>query len=299
MSRKRSGAWGFAALCLAAIAALAACATVPRRAADARWIDVLPADATMYLSVDIAANRALLGKVLEGTGPEWADVATMLDMSRRALIAVYLRPPEPLRYQVVALGSYPAFLIGLRLGTNADWKRVETSSGGYFRNGKNLQASFPGDEVLLASTDGMEGLLERLYHPVGFALPPWVEAAMGSSDAVLFLPRFPGGLGGENASLPIREVWIEAKVDHGSYAVSGTVAVESERSARSVALILRLALVSWLNTEKVENVAEKLKSISIAPDGPSVKVSGLVFPGDEVLSLFRSLLQLAPAGTTR
>lgn len=277
------------------LAALASCATIPPRAADTLWINVLSPDATAYLAVDVAGNRPLLKKAMEGAGASMADVATLLDMSRRALVAVYLRPPEPVRFQVVALGGYPSFFIGLRLGTNAEWKRVDTPQGGFFSNTKNLQAAIPSDAVLLASNGGMENLLARLYRPAVFALPPAVEAAMASSDAVLYMPQLPAGLGaasgsGTGGALPIHEVWMEASVKDGSYEISATVAVEGEKSARSVALILRLVLVSWLNTEKVENVSGKLKSVSIVPDGPSVKVSGLQFTSEEVLSLFASLL---------
>lgn len=279
---------------LAAAGFLLSCATVPPRARDTGWLDVLPSDATMYLAADVAANRALLKKALEGAGPDMADVAAMADMSRRALVAVYLQPPEPLRYQAVVLGGYPSFLIGLRLGISADWKRVETPRGAFYLNSKGLQVSAPSDAVLLAASGGMGALLERLYQPSGFPLPPEVDADMGSSDAVLFLPRLPAGLGamagGSDGALPIREVWLKARVDGEAYEISGTAAVTGEKSARSVALILRLVLVSWLNTEKVENVAGKLKTVSIVADGPSVRITGLVFSREEILSLLTSLL---------
>ena len=54
-----------------------------------------------------------------------------------------------------------------------------------------------------------------------------------------------------------------------------------------------------MNTEKVENVAGKLKTVTIAADGATVKLAGLVFSESEVLSLLRSLLQPEAAQETR
>ena len=95
--------------------------------------------------------------------------------------------------------------------------------------------------------------------------------------------------------IPIKEVWLKAVKTQAGYDVSGTANTGSEQEAKLFTLVMRLGIVAWMKTQNVPNASERLKSISVAPNGVQVKLTGLHLTEDEVVPLFTSLLRgLAP-----
>ncbi len=190
-------------------------------------------------------------------------------------------------------------MIRSKLCGSRAWETVKSPSGKYYTNGASgLQVSVPGPYAVLASAGSMEGLLARFAMPVAPAMPPEVAEDMESADVLLYLPELPGGLGGTAAgaaaSLPIREIWLEARRDGDRYLVSGACNTASERDARGVVLVLRLGLVQWLRTQNLPDVSERLKSVTITADGSQVKLAGLSFAKEELVPV---LLGLVGTGT--
>jgi hypothetical protein len=142
----------------------------------------------------------------------------------------------------------------------------------------------------------MEGLLSRSAAPGLLRVPEEVALDMQRADLVLYLPELPGGLapGSASASVPIREVWLDAEKREGRYEVTGTANTGSEREAKLVALVTRLALVAWMRGQEVPNAVERLKPVTIEPDGPQVKMAGLAFSEEEIGPLFLSLVAPRP-----
>ncbi len=282
----------------AAALLLASCATAPVRSPSG-WMGVLPGDETMYVSVSVPPSAALIKKMLKDAGPDTADVVQLVDMTERVVLGVRLVPHQQPSFTAVAIGGYPGSIIGCRLSGNREWKRITTPAGRYWRSSKTgIQLAIPGRTALLAANGELEALLPRYGNPVALRIPPEVSLDMENADLVLYLPELPGGLAqGSSARVPIQEVWLNAARGEGGYGVTGTANTGSEREAKLVALVLRLALVAWMRSENLPNTAERLKPVTISADGTQVKMSGLFFTEEEIVPLFLSLLrgQAGPA----
>jgi hypothetical protein len=282
-----------AALAAAAAAMLliAGCATAPVRP-SAQWLGVLPDSATLYLALDVQRSADVLRAALAQAGPDVQEIEPLLERTDRLYASVEMAPGSPSRISVVALGSYPAGLIRSRLCGSRSWKTVKSPAGRYYVSAKNgLQVGVPGGYAVLASTGSVETLLARLEAPIAPAMPPDAAEGMDRADLSLYLPELPGGLGGVpgGATLPILEVWLEARRTADRYEIAGTCNTASERDARSLVLLLRLGLVTWMRTQGLADVSGRLKSVTVAAEGLQVKVAGLSFGQDEIVPVLLAL----------
>jgi len=274
---------------------LASCTSVPSRA-PSEWMGVLPENATMYLSFSVAGSADVIKKALKGAGPDLQDVSTLMDRTSRLVGAVTLERGSPARFDVVALGSYPSGIIGMRLRGNKEWKETPSAYGAFWQWSKaGLQMGIRNDAVLLASNGGIETLLSRWGSPVTLTIPPDAALDMKKSDFVLYMPELPGNLAESAAqkgmSLPIQEVWMNAVKVKGGYVLSGTVNTGSEEKARVVALALRLGLVAWMRSQQVPEAAERLKTVTVGPVGLQVRLAGLQVTDEEIVPLFLSFIK--------
>jgi hypothetical protein len=279
----------------AALLVLASCASVPQRE-PSEWLGALPTDATLYASLSVSGSKALLQKTLTDAGKDFKDVASLADMTNRLVCSVTLVKGSPVRFSVVAIGSYPSGIIGMRMSGNKEWRKDATPDGKYWQWSKaGIQMSLPSSGILLASNGGIGELLAAWKSPSPVTMPPDVAADMKAADLVVYMPVLPGGLN-ESAQkkgvhLPIQEVWLNALKAPGGYDISGTANTGSEREAKILTLALKLGIVAWMRTENVPNAAERLKTITVTPNGLQVKLAGLHLSDDEIVPLFLSLVK--------
>jgi hypothetical protein len=285
--------------CVAVLLTLASCATVPQRPSS-EWLGVLPADATMYVSLSVTGSADLIKKALKTAGPGLQDVNTLLDMTKRLVCSLTLAKGTPARFAGVALGGYPGGLIGRRLSGNKEWTRTAGPAGPHWEWTKpGIQMSIPNNGILLASNGDIDSLLARWAAPPPLVLPPEVASDMERTDLVLYMPELPGGLQ-QNAAqngvhVPLNEVWMNAVKVKGGYNVSGTANTSSGQEAELLTLILKLGLVGWMRSENLPDTAEKLKAVSVSASGSQVKLAGLHFSDDEMFPFLLSLLKgMAP-----
>jgi hypothetical protein len=274
---------------------LASCVTVPQRS-PSEWLGILPSDASLYASLDVTGSAPLIKKALKDAGPDFADVVTLMDMTKRLVASVTLVPGGTSRFSAAALGSYPSGIIGARLGGSKDWKKQSSGAGSWWQWSKaGLQMSIPNNGILLASNGDVETLLGRWQSPPALAVPPDVADDMKTGDLVVYLPELPGGLtqsaAQNNVRLPLREVWLKAVKVASGYDVGGTANTGTERDAKVLTLALRLGLVAWLRSENVPNLSDRLKSITVTAQGVQVKLAGLHFADDEIIPMFLSLVK--------
>jgi len=264
---------------------------------------VLPSDATMYVSVSVPQSADLIRKTLKKGGPAYNDIVQLADRTNRVVSSVTLASGAPVRFAAVALGSYPAFLINVSLSGKKEWKQVSSGEGSFFLYNKaNLQLSVPNGGVLLAANGDMPTLLSRYRIPVPLPLPPEVQADMTKTDVVLYMPQLPGGIGepsveqpaalesDDRPHLPIREVWIDATKTKDGYLLGATMNTGTEKQAQVLSLILKIGIVTWLKSSDVPDAAQRLRSISVAAEGTSVKLTGFAVSDEEIIPLFLSLL---------
>jgi hypothetical protein len=283
-------------LAVLSLAVVTACATIPEKT-PTQWLGVLPSDATLYVSMAVPSSIGMIKKALREAGPAYGDLATLLDMTKRLYLTLTLVPDQPSRFSAAAVGSYPSTLLGWRLGSTGDWKKTSDSSGSWYEYAKGgLQLSAPAKSVVLISNGAMSGMLPRLRESSVLSLPPEVVRDMDSSDILLYMPELPGGIAEKAAnglSIPIHEVWMDARKNAGGYEVGGTVNLSTEKEAKLFAMVMKLALVAWMRSESIANVAERLDKVTLTPEGASVVLSGLTFSDDEVIPVFLSLLTSA------
>ena len=291
------------AACCAVLLTLASCATVPQRPSS-EWLGVLPADATMYVSLSVSGSADLIKKALNTAGPGLQDVNTLLGMTKRLVCSVTLAKGTPARFAVVALGGYPGGIIGMRLSGNKEWTQKKGPSGPHWEWTKpGIQMSIPNNGILLASNGDIDSLLAHWAAPLPLALPPEVARDMERTDLVLYMPELPGGLQQSAAQngvhIPVHEVWLNAVKVKGGYVLSGTANTSSGQEAELLTLILRLGLVGWMRSENLPDTAERLKTISVSASGSQVKLVGLRFSDDEMFPFFLSLLKgMSPPADT-
>jgi hypothetical protein len=280
-----------AAAATGAMLMIAGCATAPVRPA-AQWLGVLPDSATLYVSLDVQRSADVLRSALEQAGPDLRDVEPLLERTDRLYAAVETVEGSSPRVSMVALGSYPAGLIRSRLCGSRSWKTVKSPAGKYYVSSKaGLQVGVPGGYAVLASTGSMETLLARFAAPIAPAMPPEAAEGMDTADLSLYLPELPGSLPGSSggAQLPIREVWLEARRAGDRYEVTGTCNTASERDARSLVLLLKLGLVTWMRTQGLADVSGRLKNVTVVAEGTQVKLAGLSFAKDEIVPVLLAL----------
>jgi hypothetical protein len=275
----------------AALLVLAGCATAPVRPA-AQWLGVLPDGATLYVSLDVKSSADVLRAALEQAGPDVREVEPLLDRTNRLYAAVERDEGSASRVSMVALGTYPAGLIRSRLCGSRSWKTVRSPVGKYYSSARTgLQVGVPNGYAVLVSTGSLETLLARFAAPTAPAIPTEAAEDMDRADLVLYLPGLPGGLGGATAgvSVPIREVWLNARRTGDAYEVSGTCNTASERDARSLVLLIRLGLVAWMRSQNLADVSGRLKTVTVEPEGAQVRLAGLSFAKGELIPVLLSL----------
>ncbi|MCX7031557.1 MAG: hypothetical protein NTU62_15750 [Spirochaetes bacterium] len=277
-----------------ALLALAGCATAPVRPA-AQWLGVLPGDATLYVALDVTSSAEVLRAALEQAGPDLREVVPLLERTDRLYAAVETAEGSPSRVSMIALGTYPAGLIRSRLCGSRSWKTVKSPAGKYYVSAKaGLQVSVPKGYAVLVSSGSIETLLARFDVPIASAMPAEVADDMDRADLVLYLPELPGGFPATaSVSVPIREVWLDARRAGDRYEVAGTCNTATERDARSLVLLVRFGLVTWMRAQGLSDISGRLKSVTVAAEGAQVKLSGLSFGQDEIVPVL-----LALAGAT-
>ncbi|MGO9309443.1 MAG: hypothetical protein ACLQDL_10525 [Spirochaetia bacterium] len=279
----------------AVLTLLASCASVPQRT-PSEWLGVLPPDASMYVSFSVPGSVDLVRKALKDAGPDFQNVGALMDRTKRLVGAVTLRTGSSVRFDVAALGGYPAGIIGMQLRGNKEWTETTSPSGTYWQWSKaGLQMAIPNNGIFLASNGGIDGLLARWASPVAPAIPPDAAQDMLNSDFVLYMPELPGNLTETAAqrglSLPIREVWMNAVKGKDGFELSGTVNTSSALEAKVLALALRLGLVAWMRSQEVTDAAERLKTVTVSPVGLQVKLAGLHVTDAEIIPLFLSFVR--------
>jgi hypothetical protein len=275
---------------VAALLAFAGCATAPVRPA-VQWLGVLPDTATMFVSMDVERSADVLRTALQQAGPDLREIVPLLERTDRLYAAVETVEGSSSRVSMVALGSYPAGMIRSRLCGSRSWKTVKSPAGTYYVSTKaGLQVSVPRGYAVLVSAGSMETLLARFEIPIAPAMPAEVADDMDRADLVLYLPELPSGFPATaSMSVPIREVWLDARRTGDRYEVGGTCNTATERDARSLVLLFRLGLVAWMRAQGLSDVSARLKTVTVAADGLQVKLSGLSFGQDEIVPVLLAL----------
>lgn len=248
----------------------------------------------MYVSLSVPPSLTVMKDALTKAGPAYSDISTLLEMTKQVYLAVTFAPDQTPQISAAAVGGYPSMILDIRLGSGKDWKPTSSPAGSWFKYARGgIRLCAASDTVVLLSNGGMKDLLPRLKDSQAVAIPPDVASDMDHADLVLYLPRLPGGLSGTSASgahIPIQEVWMDAHKIADGYEVGGTVNLTSEKEAKLLAIVGRLALVAWLRSLNIADVADKLNSVSIEPQGNQVILSGLDFTEEEVAPVFLSLI---------
>ncbi len=282
------------AIIAASLALLLSCKTAVPERPISQWLGILPEDCTFYVSLSVQPSAKILKRAAKEAGQAYGDLDRVIDKTKRVFLGITRSSDGPPRFSAVALGNYPSFLVGLRLGSSDDWTNRNSSGVKWYqRSDGGLQVCIPANSVFIAANGGIEALIPRLRESPSMCVPAEVGMDMESSDFVLFMPELPQGLldkSPEAGRPPIREVWVSARKSGQGFAVGGTANLETEKDAVSFASVFRMVLVSWLRSRGLPNVAGRLKTVKIAAEGTVVTLSGLSFAEEETVSALLSLI---------
>jgi len=64
----------------------------------------------------------------------------------------------------------------------------------------------------------------------------------------------------------------------------------TEEQSRVLSLVLRIGIVAWMKSNNVPNAAERLRAITVNPDGTTVRVKGIAVTDQEIIPLFLAIL---------
>lgn len=219
--------------------ALVSCAgTGPvQRASDADAFSRLGAGALAYFKADTRA----LGPVTaafsrSGAVPSEMD-ATVLD--RTDLVYGAFLSSGPPYYRILVYGDFPRAWIELSLFFDAKWKKTGGPDA-YWRSTGGIGLVFERDGAVLASDGNPRGTGSAPLPPPAYgalekdaAFILWFSEPIGMLDAL--------GLGAGGIRVPVESLVVALEANGALYTPITIVSASSEREARALAALLRLA----------------------------------------------------------
>jgi hypothetical protein len=266
----------------------------------------------VYASIDPTSSRGLLETLARTAGAETEQLERITTSIHRAYAQIRFSPGGPLSFSLIALGEVKPTSVALQLNLDPAWQRVLLSkfpdrgfTGShwsyrtYWRNAASgLQIACPQRGVLFVAGGAPAAaalMLQRLQSPGANPLPAEAALDLEAADIFLYFPD-PAGLAASSdpgllpRQLPIRQIWISATAEQGSYDLEAVFLLSEVENLRAVELLLRLMLTLWLRSAEVEDTVEKLKAARIRVEQGSARIDSLSLTGPEIASFFQALV---------
>jgi len=275
--------------------AFASCATAPPKMATEEWFALLPEKSSMYIYLDKAKSSDLLDEILVSAKLLDNDVKYILSKTDKIYGTMDISGNSQPVLSIVTLGSYPASLINLRLSFSKYWEKKKYKKVYFVNKGNKLEVAFPGNSVILISQKAIEVMLENYIEPPFFKMPDPVKNDLKSSDLLIYFPAVPEGTALKDRLTKIRtavnEIWIAGNRKGDDYELSGAFIVSTDKQAKVFAALFRLIITAWLREEKVKDIGKVLKSITVAVEGSTVRVSGFEIPEKDIVPLLMQFMK--------
>ncbi len=250
---------------------LSGCAGRPKPA-DPNYAELLYEEQGIFLQVKPSENLSLAHKMLSTLGMDPAELDTVLSRTQVAYIYFDLRG-SGFNYSIIGRGRYPETIAALSLRSNSEWQREESDLG---RSAKvrwwsnqiqGVKLSFLQDNTVAITNSSMEELLHRIYYGPVNRLPDNAMERVNTGVLGIY-SRNPDFGRQQPAEGPVavlfsklEEVGMSFTVyEDDLFTIDAEYLCSDQTVARSLYLVLRLALINGLRSTEGEHDYSKLIS---------------------------------------
>ncbi|MFQ3619504.1 MAG: hypothetical protein SNJ78_01030 [Spirochaetales bacterium] len=264
---------------------------------------LLPSDGQLYLYLPVSTHRSLIDKVLPSNPPQ--GMLYFLNRTRE-LYGVLLseKDGKDASWIFLALGEYSSFLVRSALSEDQGWKREEFSHQGYripYFQHQNLgvQIALLEGNLLLVSNGAIPTVLKRYVSPsITLAPPPlsaWIErsdlielflSSQGLKEIVSSIPLFQSPVG-DIPGIRLLRLVLEPKDGKELYVARGVLSFDQEAQARSMGIILRLLVGTWILGQEIKQGQFTPKIIA---EGTYIQISDLPIPSQTLVEVLKPMV---------
>jgi hypothetical protein len=262
---------GITALAVLAVLLLSGCAGRPEPAAP-NYAELLYEEQGIFLQVKPSEQLSLAHKMLSALGMEPSELNTVLTRTQIAYCYFDLRD-DGFSYSIIGQGKYPETIAALSLRSNADWQREESNLG---RSAKvrwwsnqiqGVKLSFLQDNTVAITNGSMEELLHRIYYGPVNRLPDKAVERVNTGVLGIY-SRNPNFGRPQPAAEPVAVLFSKLQevgmsftnYEDDLYTIDAEYLCTDQAVARSLYLVLRLALINGLRSFEGEYDYSKLIS---------------------------------------
>lgn len=252
--------------------------------------DRLGNDALIYAWMDAKRMAPLLESVLPAIpGLDKTLVKRGRDLAFAAYPAI---KKDDRHFMLDAAGSWPSFGMSLSFTFSPEWKRIKAADGSKYWRSSRYSLSFDASRLLASDVPGFPS-------PAEVAIPQVVAGLSSHTDFVLWMNNPLEALLSSQDSIPAATRLLVSRMTMLALALEKETAdtwragvhipLQSEREARAVAALLRLALravgsISDLVTQSAAALAPDAKGTPLPPEARPDAFAALLalFAGTEV-----------------
>lgn len=275
---------------------LFSCATV-ERAVPPSGPDLLPGGGDLYISLDVEKSRDAAGELFLPFLGDEKLINTFLDKTDRVSLALFTSGKSPQGFALSAQGNYPVSAISWGLSINREWELVHKKPRIYKQKGTPLNLSLPDSRTLLASSGYMEEMISAYSEGGGMGMPSRVAGVLSSAEFGFYAPVIPPVLA-EGIGIDPRLIKTDGIIavfknrNEEGYSLSAEILMKSEREARALNALLRLAVLAGRKSQDLTGRPFPMYDARVDFAGSSVFVEGISFTEE----IFFELLGMASKG---
>lgn len=295
-------------VCLASMAVLAGCATVPVSPPAQVWREVLPAESDIIIKARAAATAPLLAELMKIFGLTARDSGEILNRTREVYAGIRQGSGNLPDFSIILTGNFPKAASAL-FSPAKGFTKID-SPFTYWRHGlTGLQVALPnprpgmaasGNRALFASQGRIEEMLAAYIGPassavgMGNELPVELQKEFDVSDLVFYMP-YPGksflaDSGTNLDKFPIRGLWVTLDSSPGAgdsmFVLSAVVTLDSEDRAKKFIPLLKLLLLGMMKKNGVDAMSSLKNDAAVTVEGGQVRLAGLMVKAEDLAKIF-------------
>lgn len=274
---------------------VAGCASRPDPA-DQNYASLLYEEQGIFLQVRPNRDLALAEKMLSAVGMEASSMRTVLKRTHTAYCRFEFNSTG-FEYSIIGEGRYPETIAALSLRNNPEWERRKGGAGLPLRwwenRGSGVQLSFIQQNAVCITNADIEQKLERIYTGPVVSMPEKAAELLDSGVLGIYSrnPVFgdtgggTSGGGAPGASAQVSRLFarldtismsFQRSAEQSSiFTIDAEYLCDNETVARSLFLVLRLALMSGLRSLEGEyDVAKLLNEDPVSVEQKRVLLQG-------------------------
>ena len=280
----------------------AACTSMPVSQSADKYITWLPADAKIFLNVNIEGNRVLFNQTITKMGIDNKDLQAIIDRSQT--ICLGLENPLDLAnpgVHLISEGVYNSGILKLGLRVTKEWARTDKKLG-TLSNKDGLQI-LPEKGYILFSEGKIDEIISNKIDPVPVYLPRDVRKHFVNSDIILYYPQ-PSrevltalsptleDLDVDLFYISMNKVEPSVEGEESDYEIMGLVRMKDLSKARPFSTALKWVILGVIVSSEDPDRRQFLKEIDIKAVLHDVELKGLTLSVERASELIAGVIKL-------